>query len=211
VSHPTHSVLPMATSPEPHSAHFLSQFFEVAELEPAVISDLVERLATDHWETTPQWYSLFWPLLTTNHNLDSNVDNIAAPVIRLQPGTDDIQELREVVLTVVTSSELAIEVAEPSVYWDGPGTPIAVRLQEGAVLIERSSPTFADEFIAAIEVVSARRHSRFVVCPECGESNPPEHRMSNGICHGCAQRNHGVVFCRMRDTRDAEPRTPPPQ
>ncbi len=184
----------MATSPEPHSALALSQFFEFAELEPAVASDLVERLTTDHWETTPQWYSLFWPLLTADHNLNSNVENIAAQVIRLQPGTDDTQELREVVLTLVTSPELAIEVAEPSVYWDGPGTPIAVRLQEGAVLVNRSSPAFADDLIAAIEVVSARRHSRFVVCPECGESNPPEHRMGSALCHGCAQENHGVIF-----------------
>ena len=184
----------MATGPEPHSALALSQFFEFAELEPALVFDLVDRLATDHWETTPQWHSLFWPLLTADHNLESDLDNIAAQVFRLQPGTDDGQELREVLLTLVISPELAVEVAEPSVYWDSPGTPIAVRLQESAVLIMRSLPAFGDELIAAIEVVSARRHSRFVVCPECGQSNPLEYRVGDNLCHGCAQENHGVIF-----------------
>jgi len=37
----------MATSPEPQSALTLQQFFEFAELEPAFVSDLVERPATD--------------------------------------------------------------------------------------------------------------------------------------------------------------------
>jgi hypothetical protein len=43
-------------------------------------------------ETTPQWHSLFWPVLTADHNLNSSVDNIAAQVIRLQPGTNEAQE-----------------------------------------------------------------------------------------------------------------------
>ena len=92
LSHPTHDVLPMATGPEPHSALALSQFFEFAELEPGLVFDLVDRLASDHWETTPQWHSLFWPLLTADHNINSSVDNIAAQVIRLRPGTNEAQD-----------------------------------------------------------------------------------------------------------------------
>jgi len=87
----------MATGPEPHSTLALSQFFEFAELELALVSDLVERLATDHWKTTPQWHSLFWPLLTADHNLETNLDNIAAQAIRLQPGTDEALENHSVI------------------------------------------------------------------------------------------------------------------
>lgn len=172
----------------------LSHFFESADLEPANVPDLLQALATGHWESTPQWHFPFWPLLTVDHNLDANVDNIASQVLLSQPGTNDQQEIREVVLTLLTSPDLTLEVAEPSVYWDGPGTPIAVRMHEGSIVLDPFSPAFSAELLAAIELISARRHARFLVCPECGESNPPEHRMGDALCHGCAQENHGVIF-----------------
>jgi leucyl-tRNA synthetase len=66
-------------------------------LEEVKKSNDIERLATDHWKTTPQWHSLFWPLLTADHNLESNLDNIAAQAIRLQPGTDEALENHSVI------------------------------------------------------------------------------------------------------------------
>jgi len=180
----------MPSDYEPDSDPLIKQFLELAGFEPSLISDLGARLTvTGAWEKTFAIDYGVWPLRSANYNLVTDGDFFSSQLLRTST-TDGIDE---VVLTLVTTPHIGIEVAEPSVYWDS-HTPINVRLQDGSIIIDRSSVTFTDDLLTAIELISARRHLRFVACPECGVRNPPEHRMSENICHGCAQKNHGVVF-----------------
>lgn len=190
LSHTAPTLVCMPTNYEPDSAFLTEQFLELAGFEPSLVSDLGARLAvTGAWEQPFAIDYDAWPLRKANHNLEANDDNFSSQLLRTST-TDGIDE---VVLTLVTTPHIGIEVAEPSVYWDS-HTPINARLQDGSIIIDRSSVTFTDDLLTAIELISARRHLRFVACPECGVRNPPEHRMSENICHGCAQKNHGVVF-----------------
>ena len=180
----------MATHPQPDSTSLIAEFLELAGLKPALIAELAPRIAaTGDWKQPLTIDHTTWPSIDSDYRLADNSPEFGSQLLRTHP-TDDINE---VVLTYLPTPQPFIEVAEPSVYWDSQ-TPIGVRLQEGSVLIDPSSATFSEQLFAALELISGRRHSRFVACPECGERNPPEHRMGDNICHGCAQKNHGVIF-----------------
>lgn len=94
------------------------------------------------------------------------------------------------VLVGIRSDEVVI--AEPEVRWSG-HTPVLQVRAESAVLSDPSQQTTA-HLERAASAVADERLRRFHECVDCGESNPPEWMTSGRLCHGCAQRHHGVVF-----------------
>ena len=50
------------------------------------------------------------------------------------------------------------------------------------------------ELLASIDQARAAREAEFTVCRYCGLSFPPEHRIAEDVCHGCASAHEGVVF-----------------
>jgi len=50
------------------------------------------------------------------------------------------------------------------------------------------------ELLASIDQARTAREAEFTVCRYCGLSFPPEHRIAEDVCHGCASAQEGVVF-----------------
>lgn len=100
---------------------------------------------------------------------------------------NDRQLLKQFVRVEVKEKTVQILVCE--IRWDGPSTPISTWE------IAKSLPATADA--PAIKRAAAallRDHRYFQVCLECGERNPVGWMLNEGICHSCAETNHGVVF-----------------
>lgn len=51
-----------------------------------------------------------------------------------------------------------------------------------------------DDLARLLDRALKARQREFKRCRYCGESVPPEHRISDDVCHGCASRYEGVVF-----------------
>jgi len=83
-------------------------------------------------------------------------------------------------------------VAQPVVTWMG-HVPQLAMTQAESVSLDAEVATLAWIKREVARVTSARK-ALFRTCVDCGESNPPEWMMNDGICQGCAERNHGVVF-----------------
>ena len=176
---------------DPYQA--LIDFFAIAGLDQREITHLNRRIRLDGFWLPDHRLSIgnlpFEDIIYFTPNSD---ESIVAQVTRIDSST----HLPEVVLTLVDGDwrDRNIEVARPSVYWDGPGCPVAVRNRSGSISIDPTSKSAAQEVIAAILKSRERCRATFRRCGECGEMNPPEHRLGEDLCHGCAQENHGLVF-----------------
>lgn len=52
---------------------------------------------------------------------------------------------------------------------------------------------FRDDIDSSQRVLETKRYFR--VCKDCGERNPVGWMCTDmGVCHECAERNHGIVF-----------------
>jgi hypothetical protein len=96
-------------------------------------------------------------------------------------------------------------------HWDGPAHPSpVVRVRDvvpfGDADVELPELELAPGILirpphaplaAAVERAEQARLRSFRHCVDCGELTAPEHgaRLEGGFtCHGCMQRNHGIVF-----------------
>lgn len=78
------------------------------------------------------------------------------------------------------------------IHWPAPYEPESAWVD--AAVLPAGSGDRARNF-ATSRVLNSAKYFR--ICRECGERNALGHMMSDkpgAICHGCAQRNHGVVF-----------------
>lgn len=95
------------------------------------------------------------------------------------------QKLFEVVLTPE-----ALEVRLPTVAWtQGAYGPAASSTLWQRVLWESIST--ADVYALCTDALRVRE-KQFVPCRFCGREFPPEHRHDD-VCHGCAERELGIV------------------
>ena len=89
----------------------------------------------------------------------------------------------------VERTDTKVKILVREIRWDGPATPISTWV------IARTLPATASD--SEIENALARileEDGYFQVCNECGERKPLGWMHGGGICQGCAQANHGVVY-----------------
>ena len=92
----------------------------------------------------------------------------------------------------VQEDDMSVTVKAQLISWPAPYRPESIWV-DAAVLPVGSSDRARD--FATSRVLKSTKYFR--ICRECGERNAIGHMMSDkpgAICHGCAQRNHGVVF-----------------
>lgn len=92
---------------------------------------------------------------------------------------------------VLPLPEPVFEVRLPTVIWLGPGTPIPGSRLWRAI---PASETTLERLRSLIAKGRDARRRQFRRCRFCGEMVPPEHRIDDSCCHGCATRHPGVVF-----------------
>ena len=111
------------------------------------------------------------------------------PHVDLPPSSGRWFRAGDPVEVLVAIGPQRLTVAEPRVDWDGPGTPVLRARDPLLVHLEVAPATVA-------RTVEHRRR-RFRTCTDCEELLPPEHvdELDGAtVCHGCMERNHGVVF-----------------
>lgn len=169
----------------------LADFFAVAGLDSAAIGELDGRIRLDGY-----WVADHRPSIGNlpYEDILYRTPQVDEPITHQVTRIDSRSGLAEVVLTLESAFNNRIEIAAPSVYWDGPGEPVPVRRRDGSISFDIYTSMSTVDVVEAILRIRERSRARFRRCPECDEINPPEFRMSDGICRGCAQRNHGVVF-----------------
>jgi hypothetical protein len=100
---------------------------------------------------------------------------------------------------VVLLTPEAVELRLPTIDWTGgshgpvPSSRLWRRLPIDR--LDRVGNATDTDSIARTLLAAARRARRREIrrCPACGERVGPEH-MTDGMCHGCAARDHGVVY-----------------
>ena len=85
-----------------------------------------------------------------------------------------------------------LEIRQPSIEWTGGAYGPA----ESSVLWRRVEylTLEEDELEALLDECKRDRKAQFLPCKYCGEAFPPEHRISEDVCHSCASEHEGVVF-----------------
>ena len=128
----------------------------------------------------------------------SDVEELALRVLALLPEAtfertrDAIQiaDGGEEGIGVLVTPE-AIELCLPTVEWHGPHAPAASSRRWKRV----RARDLSDERIAELLIAARRaRQRQFRRCRYCGERVPPEHRIDDDVCHGCASKHLHVVF-----------------
>ena len=100
---------------------------------------------------------------------------------------NDRELLREFVRVERTEKKVQILVRE--IRWEGSHTPVSTWA------IAQDLPGTATEAEADAAAASIlENHRYFLDCAECGERKPVGRMVDAGLCQGCAQINHGVVF-----------------
>ena len=92
---------------------------------------------------------------------------------------------------VILLTPEAVEVRLPTTDWtQGSHGPVA-----SSCLRKRHSFSEDSEsdMIASIGEAVIERQAQFKVCPYCQNEFPTEH-MAEGACHGCAEKQLGIVF-----------------
>ena len=99
---------------------------------------------------------------------------------------------------VVRITRRTVSVYEFKVGWDGPHTPVRRDKKLATICWTRlNSSTVYLVLSPLIESTCEARKEGFQKCSICGELKPPEHLLGatdEPVCHGCAQRDMGVVF-----------------
>lgn len=129
----------------------------------------------------------------------TQVERRAQQVWALLPGatmtrTRDVVQLdyagERGIVAVVTAE--ALELRLPTVEWThgAYGPAAASRLWQRVLWEELPATALAERIAQAI----AARQAEFKRCRYCGQLVPPERRVDDDVCHGCASRYEGVVF-----------------
>jgi hypothetical protein len=84
-----------------------------------------------------------------------------------------------------------VEIRLPTVIWEGPHTP---SLSSNAWTSIPWEDVSEDTLLTLFAEGRAARLSLFRRCQFCGRDVPPEHRIDEETCHGCAERHQGVAF-----------------
>ena len=93
---------------------------------------------------------------------------------------------------VVLVTPEAMELRLPTVEWAcGSYGPRATSKLWRRVEWQRLDPSKLPELLKAAKTARKRQYR---TCQYCGERFPPEHRADRDTCHGCASREHGVVY-----------------
>jgi hypothetical protein len=95
--------------------------------------------------------------------------------------------IREFTRIIRDDSDITVQVAV--IRWPGPAEP--AMNWEDAVRLPQSADA-AEIQMAQDRLLKNRRY--FSRCTECGETQIKGHMWRRGICMGCAERNHGVMF-----------------
>lgn len=97
------------------------------------------------------------------------------------------------VIVRMTGSKISI--AEFTVRWEGPHTPV-VRPRQVATLNWQRLPASETMMLLHMLIEAARstRRSKFRTCERCGETKPPEWMHGESICQSCAEQHLGVVY-----------------
>lgn len=85
----------------------------------------------------------------------------------------------------------ACELRLPTVSWVHPHVPIRLsklgqRILWGKMSRDKTLKDLCNEMLRV-------REDEYKLCRFCGREFPPEHRHSDDVCHGCAERHLGVV------------------
>ena len=129
----------------------------------------------------------------------TRVERNASRVLRLVAATS-VERTRDVIqidegdergLVIVVTPD-TIELRLPTIEW----THGAYGPRPSSRPSARLDPDELDdsELLASIAQARAAREAEFTVCRYCGLSFPPEHRVAEDVCHGCASAHEGVVF-----------------
>ena len=101
---------------------------------------------------------------------------------------DDNDLIKDFVRRTTTDAGVTIEVKV--IGWDGPHTPVSSWMTAAKV---KGTPSPEKLQKAILRVLENKRYFR--VCRDCGERNPVGWMTGDmGVCHSCAERNHGIVF-----------------
>jgi len=102
---------------------------------------------------------------------------------------DDDKLIAEFIRTVQGSDDKTL-IEVKVIGWDGPHTPVSSWVT-AKTLGGTQSPEKLQK--AILRVLETKKFFR--TCKDCGERNPVGWMTGNmGVCHACAERNHGIVF-----------------
>ena len=100
---------------------------------------------------------------------------------------NDRELLKEFVRVERADKKVQILVRE--IRWDGPHTPVSTWVTARTLPATASESEIENALVRILE-----EDGYFQVCNECGERKPLGWMQGGGICQGCAQVNHGVVY-----------------
>ncbi len=93
---------------------------------------------------------------------------------------------------VATGSPHDVTVAIPVISWPHPHRTSLGAESAVSFSLERDG-TLAEWLTREVDRATATRLASFTACGECDTVVPPEGMHNRTICHGCAERNHGVL------------------
>ena len=135
------------------------------------------------------------------------VEHFALLVLELLPKgkverTRDVVQIEHVgrydgIVLIVTKE--ALELRLPTVEWMcGAYAPAEAsdlwKRVTWKKLKNKSSQIDKDKLAEYIETAKEERRKQFAECKYCKRKYPPESRISDDVCHGCATTYEGVVF-----------------
>ena len=171
----------------------LLEFWIAAGLDLAALDVLNRRIRlAGSWEgsSRPRMGAHSWEDVIVDVLRDEgSIRRQIARVDALSGNDEVVVSLRDGLL-----GEAVIEVAQPSWWWTGPGTPLLVRRRVGSIEIPVDEPNAASEVVEAIAKIRRARRASFMRCRFCGHGFAPEQRFEDDVCHGCASEHLGVVY-----------------
>ena len=82
-----------------------------------------------------------------------------------------------------------IHIMQATIEWQGPHSPT----HKKRAFTRRPLRTPAAEIARLTNLAHGKRLEEYTWCPKCHKTFEPEHT-TGGVCHGCAERELGVVF-----------------
>jgi hypothetical protein len=90
---------------------------------------------------------------------------------------------------VVEVKDGKIHIMQSTIEWQGAHSPT----HKKRAFARRPLRTPAAEVARMVNLAHGKRLEEFRWCPKCHKTFEPEHTV-HGVCHGCAERELGVVF-----------------
>jgi len=89
----------------------------------------------------------------------------------------------------VHEKDAGVQISVCTIGWEGPHTPVSKWVVGREFHGDVNAVDLGEATTLLLEDTQY-----FRICQECGERNPVGWMHDKRICHGCAQRNHRIVY-----------------